>query len=563
MTSAALPWGDDSYPGVVLRYSPRAGLLPELSRQTYDAFYKAVREAILNGLDANATRVVVDLSRVATERSLTIEDDGHGMTLDDFQRSFLGLGGSRKFASDTQFGRIGIGSLALLQYAQEAVVESSVAGSPHTMVAALRPASHFDAGGRAAALEDFEAGVAQKVAKQEPRSAHFTRVILRGLSADALRECGEVSAFYRLVEKLRRVLPLPWAEGSLRDALERIAPDVMEAIDGAISPFAGRVVIRSAWGGDIDLTHRAYGDGDNPRERWAGAPQGFLHRGWVRDEDGRRRRVTLAGYLLSQAKADVNWSGISARVQHVAVEERTFFDIESDPGFRKYIAGSVWVFGDVDTARLINIDRASFNRESRDYAFVQRYMTQVISSFKTDHVQQPQRKKVTARKTLDWHTRALASVQSVAEHAGALLEQHGVTRLPASNNGRMHIVRERTIESDLARLGVSTHRVDADRATIFVDEHGEVAAHVPENLVAPRVSVGDRSYAFRLAEARATDPPVLISARPRAITVNLAHPSIACERVDVGVALEIAYLVAGAISSEALYDAMLTLAKSD
>ena len=33
---------------VALRYVARAGLLPELSRQTYDSFPKALREAVLN-----------------------------------------------------------------------------------------------------------------------------------------------------------------------------------------------------------------------------------------------------------------------------------------------------------------------------------------------------------------------------------------------------------------------------------------------------------------------------------------------------------------------------------
>jgi hypothetical protein len=55
---------------VSLRYVARAGLLPELSRQTYDSFPKAMREAVLDA---------------------------------------------------AQFGRIGIGSPPLLQYAEAAL----------------------------------------------------------------------------------------------------------------------------------------------------------------------------------------------------------------------------------------------------------------------------------------------------------------------------------------------------------------------------------------------------------------------------------------------------------
>src|SRR3954454_12044236 len=98
---------------VALRYAPRAGLLPELSRQTYDAFYKALREAILNGLDAEASRVEVDFSEAISGSRLTVHDNGCGMSLEDFRASFLALGGSDKYARADRFGRIGIGSLAL------------------------------------------------------------------------------------------------------------------------------------------------------------------------------------------------------------------------------------------------------------------------------------------------------------------------------------------------------------------------------------------------------------------------------------------------------------------
>ena len=64
------------------------------------------------------------------------------------------------------------------------------------------------------------------------------------------------------------------------------------------------------------------------------------------------RSVRIAGYLLSQVRPSVDWSGLTARVQNVAVEERSFFDLESDPGFRKYITGEVWLLGEVDRARL-------------------------------------------------------------------------------------------------------------------------------------------------------------------------------------------------------------------
>src|SRR5258705_7628714 len=98
--------GAEEVSSVELRYVARAGLLPELTRQTYDSLYKALREVILNSVDAGASRVIIDLSAVETERALEITDDGTGMTLGELQQSFMSLGGSQKFGKADKFGRI-------------------------------------------------------------------------------------------------------------------------------------------------------------------------------------------------------------------------------------------------------------------------------------------------------------------------------------------------------------------------------------------------------------------------------------------------------------------------
>src|SRR4051794_4599709 len=85
---------DEIHGSVALRYVARAGLLPELSRQTYDSFPKAVREAVLNSLDARASRVDLDFSQIESQRRLTVADNGVGMSLRDFCEQFMSLGGS-------------------------------------------------------------------------------------------------------------------------------------------------------------------------------------------------------------------------------------------------------------------------------------------------------------------------------------------------------------------------------------------------------------------------------------------------------------------------------------
>src|SRR4051794_739030 len=79
--------------GSPLHYTARAGLLAELSRQTYDSLYKALREAILNGIDAGATHVQLDFGRNVADDELLVADDGEGMNVAGLRQSFMSLGG--------------------------------------------------------------------------------------------------------------------------------------------------------------------------------------------------------------------------------------------------------------------------------------------------------------------------------------------------------------------------------------------------------------------------------------------------------------------------------------
>src|SRR4051794_36471850 len=132
--------------GTPLHYTARAGLLAELSRQTYDSLYKAVRETILNGIDAGASQVRLDFGRHVTRDELLVEDNGEGMDLDGLRQSFMSLGGSAKFADATKFGRIGIGSLARLTYAREAITETKKAGQTEVVEAHLFHPQTLDRG---------------------------------------------------------------------------------------------------------------------------------------------------------------------------------------------------------------------------------------------------------------------------------------------------------------------------------------------------------------------------------------------------------------------------------
>ena len=113
------------------------GIDPSILRElsgVYKPFVKAFKELISNAFDADADRVAVTFSDDFS--TITVEDDGAGMTLFEFRNDFTRIGGgSRRWAGEkTRKGRLrigskGIGFLALARYCDRLRVRSSATRS--------------------------------------------------------------------------------------------------------------------------------------------------------------------------------------------------------------------------------------------------------------------------------------------------------------------------------------------------------------------------------------------------------------------------------------------------
>lgn len=562
-TAESLSGGEAVGASVALRYSARAGLLPELSRQTYDSLFKALREAILNAVDAGASRVEIDLSKIATSRELIVQDDGRGMTTKQFCDDFMSLGGSGKFGDVTQFGRIGIGSLALLQYSDSAIIETKVAGASTFTRAILNHARDLKRGERQVHLEEMHAGSAAEIAYQGPCADHFTRVNLIGVNEEAFALGTDPGRCYALLDKLRRVLPLPWPDARVCQALERQTPDIAEEIRAHVGQWIAPVFVHTTWERDIRLLWRPFGEDTSGVENWSGPLSPFVKTVRIDDLAG-RRRVVVAGYLLSQARPTPSWMGLTARVQNVAVEENCFFDVTADPGFRKYISGEVWIFGDVDRERLINIDRASFNRESPDYRAIQRYMARAILDFKSAAVQRPQRQKVAVRRMLEQRRATLEGLGNVASRAAEL---HGAEGLPSSEAVRRFRGNTLELSQELAEIGARALISDGQSKAAYVlgiaDDGGAVVADLAPCLAAPAVTAGGKDYRVEFTRGSPDDPAVVVRNRPRRVVVNLDHPthqgSNEAANIRLGLALEMSYLLSEDNSAASMYQVLMEL----
>jgi hypothetical protein len=119
------------------------GIDPSIVRElsgVYKPFVKAFKELISNAFDADADAVRVTFTDDFS--SVTVRDNGQGMTPFEFRGDFARIGGgSRRWAGDkTRKGRLrigskGIGFLALARYCDRLVVES---GADRTHEAAIK-----------------------------------------------------------------------------------------------------------------------------------------------------------------------------------------------------------------------------------------------------------------------------------------------------------------------------------------------------------------------------------------------------------------------------------------
>lgn len=115
------------------RFNISLQILNHLGRNLYRNFITVLGEAISNSWDADAPNVWVEIDR--DNNTMSICDDGVGMSEEDFQDKFLKIGYTKRNTglSKTQkgrpfIGRKGIGKLALLSCAKNITILSKVKG---------------------------------------------------------------------------------------------------------------------------------------------------------------------------------------------------------------------------------------------------------------------------------------------------------------------------------------------------------------------------------------------------------------------------------------------------
>ena len=207
-----------------------------LSKATYHQLVLALREMCANSADANAS--VIDI--VATlesegKGSITVTDDGDGMTAQQFEEDFLTVGASTKRVTPgkrpprnrfgrTIIGQFGIGFIASVPFAKQVVIETKHLDDP--LIHGVRIDCSQILSGVSAGIEtefEFEGW-------DRPASAtdgqKFTRITLEGLTKQAYDslDYSILGGWYQMRGRARKMPTNDDREQFLINWLGRILP---------------------------------------------------------------------------------------------------------------------------------------------------------------------------------------------------------------------------------------------------------------------------------------------------------------------------------------------------
>lgn len=248
-----------------------------LARVT-DGIYRqpvsAIRELVSNAYDADATQVVVRTDRPRFQ-TLTVDDDGNGMTPDVLAHLLQHIGGSAKRmpegsrlgiasradptrspAGRKLIGKIGIGLFSVSQLTQTFQIITKTSGDPYRTVASVVLRQFSDEAGLASDdPENHESGLV--TIWREPASdkdAHGTSIVLTGLrkpTRDTLQSrdlWAAIDSDHGIEEGMPRGLVPP------RFNIGRVRPGDSNLIEGDVDPY-----------GSLPWNH-----GDHPNDAFAG-----------------------------------------------------------------------------------------------------------------------------------------------------------------------------------------------------------------------------------------------------------------------------------------------------
>lgn len=373
----AEPEDEETFEGEIVVASR---IVDTLSSGLYENPAACLKELVNNSYDADASRVDIHVKPDAD--LILIEDDGHGMDREEFERHFTRIAESHKRddsdETDTgrkKIGKIGIGFIAANELCDVMEIESTKAGSTELLQVQINfAAMRADPADRRRGQDGVKKGDYEGVVTSADVDEHFTRVLLTSMTANAREAMVAVhsKADDDPAPSLYGLKPETIAD---RLALDQLGSwDELDLYSQTMLGVALNVPVRYAshW---IDepfhqelrlfdqkvarLKFDVWYDGTSLRKPVVlrhGDGRALLHT-WKHDGE----HVSASGYFFARQGAlkptDVN--GVLIRVRNAAVGgyNRDYLDFPttSGPLFQDWISGETWADDRLEDA--MNIDR--------------------------------------------------------------------------------------------------------------------------------------------------------------------------------------------------------------
>ena len=425
-----------------------------LSASTYENFPRALRELVSNAHDADATSVSIDID--TKKKQIVVEDNGSGMTPDEFD-FFLRIAGEPRSPSRntelsrTRIGQFGIGFLAMFPFCRSMEIESTVAGSSVVFVAQIE-ASHFFLTTKSEGSEDVTDSDVNGSEREdhELRAAHYTKITmigtnvlidryLRDNSADFKnikeKSVRRYSGIERLRWELQDILPVPYKENSL----------ISEYIEPRSLDFNVYLNETKLIANEFITEVLAHSDGYGK--------VGEIVFSWV---------IGTAWKAIHPNEA----RGLRVRLHRVGVGPRQFFDLGiAGRTFSRlhWLSGEVNVVSGLDEA--ITLDRDSFT-QTQDFDELRTFLQSKIraQAYFIEDVDTAKRK---IKAQIDGtHRASVASIEQVIESETTKLRNRGFKVVEKKNTQSNTSPVE--IDTTTKTVTINTH-VQVNKETIQID----------------------------------------------------------------------------------------------
>ena len=520
-----------------LRIGPTAtNLLKHISLQTYETLDKQIREMITNSLDAGATqvRIAYDSRKVAT---LSIWDNGEGMSREEFRDKYLTIGMSEKYGDPTKIGRIGIGRFAMVGLCKKVEIRTRKEGSNKIYWAILEFSKMFDEFHKHTDITSIEIGEGKEVDAGSDDPPSFTEVKYVELRP----EFEDEAAYRKLVWKLQRYLPLKYPfnhrlfrERLNADIVERLLDPKHPTIEVLVTAPHGRVpgepLLRALYGHEPSV------------EPVFGEPFEFRHE-WP--EHG---GLQVFGYLLDMKAVTPRtkpWNGVVVRVQNVAVLDEEILGWVDSP-VRGRITGEVFIVG-MKAEEAMTMNRSGFVETDPQWVAVKDFLLQQLTQwakdarYRSDEINAKVREKV---KEIKQRKGTFETIKKALQEEKATLTAGSETHILANAPSIDDEKELWSCAKEIVRVQKLATATTPEGFDVQIDGGGDVHVFVHEEILENDVYFEGKEFRYELRSGKPNDPPCELDLENRKIYLNANHPAMKDRNPDVMkalVLLEIAY----------------------